>query len=267
MSSLANLQRALQASVLHGDGTPAVIDAIVTSPAADATQRLGIYLHAYRARLLEVLGNDHPGLRSMTGSETFERLGNAYIDATPSTQFNVRWYGGALARFLRGMPDEPSHLAFAAMAELEWAMGLAFDAEFQTIVEARAMAAIDAASWPTLGLRLQSSLQRFSLEFNAPEIRLAVDQGKPVPAVQAWHPPQAWIVWRKDSRVRYRRLDEDEAAAIDAIAAGASFAQVCELLCAYQPVDAVALRAAGLFRAWIDDQWVAALLQPDASVA
>jgi hypothetical protein len=66
-------------------------------------------------------------------------------------------------------------------------------------------------------------------------------------------------VWRKDATVRYRVLDADEAVALDAIGRGATFAALCEVLCDWHAVEAVAPRAAFFFRRWIDDQWVTAL--------
>lgn len=259
MSALADLQRNMQASVLRGSGTRAVIGAIVATPAADAAQRLGVYVHAYRARLLEVLGNDFPGLRALAGTETFEHLGLAYIKATRSSHANVRWYGGALAQFLRTTLPWSAQPALAAMATLEWNMGLAFDAATQSVVDAVAVAAVAAQDWPAMGLRLHGSLHRQSLAWNVAAIRRTIDHDEAMPALQAWRPAQPWIVWRKDTTVRYRRLDDDEAAALESIERGASFAQLCEMLCEFHPVDAVAPRAAGFFRRWIDDQWVVAL--------
>ncbi len=260
MSTLAELQRGMQSSLLQGIARGDVIERIVASPGADANARLGVYLQAYRARLLEVLGNDYPGLRKLAGADAFEHLALAYIDANPSTHYNVRWYGGALAGFLREAPDASAQPAFAAMAELEWAMGLAFDAAMDRTVDAAAMAAVAPAHWPGMGLRPHPSLQRVAFAWNVPDIRRAVDHDTVPPALCAWQPAQPWMVWRRQSGVRYRRLEDDEAAAFAAIADGASFAQVCELLCAFHPVDAVAARAASLFRGWIEDQWIAELI-------
>ncbi|GAA0712234.1 DNA-binding domain-containing protein [Dokdonella soli] len=259
MSALAELQRELQASVLRGVSPPAALDAVVATPVADAAERLDVYVHAYRARLLEVLGNDFPGLRALAGAETFERLGRDYIEVTPSSHANVRWYGDQFAEFARTTSPWAQQPALAAMAAFEWAIGLAFDAAAQDVVDATEVAAIAPQAWPTMQLHLHASLQRLTLAWNAPPIRRALDHDEALPTLVAWAPAQPWIIWRKDATVRYRRLDGDEAAALDAIARGASFAEVCEVLCEFLAIDAVALRAAGFFRQWVEDQWVTSL--------
>lgn len=264
MSALAELQRDLQAFVLQrdasgpGDATRAVA-AIVASPAADATQRLGIYAHGYRARLLEILRNDFPGLRALAGADAFERLCLGYVEATPSPYYNVRWYGDRLAAFARMQSPWSAQSALAEMAAFEWNIGLAFDAAAQPIVAAAEVAAVAPQDWPRLCLRLHPSLRRIVLSWNVSAIRRAVDRAEAMPPLQACSPAQSWIVWRKDLTVRYRRLEDDEAAALDAVAQGGSFAQLCTVLCEWRPLDAVAARAATFFRQWIEDQWVTAL--------
>ncbi|MEO5622036.1 MAG: DNA-binding domain-containing protein [Dokdonella sp.] len=259
MSRLLDLQRQMQASVLRSRTDGPIGDSIISTPAADASRRLGVYVHAYRARLLEVLGNDFPGLRALAGAATFEQLGLAYIEATPSSHANVRWYGGALADFLHAASPWAEQPELSVMAALEWDMGLAFDAAVEKVVDAAEVATVAPSDWPAMGLHLHGSLRPQSLRWNVITIRRAVDRDECLPPLVEWNPPQSWIVWRKDTTVRYRHLDDDEAAALEAIARGASFAQVCELLCRFHPVDVVASRAATLFRRWVDDQWVIAL--------
>jgi len=259
MSALVDLQRDMQACVLQGSDIPQMLDAIIATPAVDATQRLGVYVHGYRARLLEMLGNDFPGLRALAGAEAFECMGLAYINATPSSHANIRWYGDRLAQFARTTVPWSDRPALTEMATFEWAIGLAFDAAAQNVVDAPAVAAVAAQDWPLMRLRLHASLHRQTLAWNVPEVRRAVDHDEALPTLAAWSPTQPWIVWRNNATVHYRRLDDDEAAALDAIERGASFALVCETLCDFHAVDLVATRAARFFRRWIDDQWVTAL--------
>lgn len=267
MSALAELQRRLQTHVLRPESAPSAAAArasVVETPDADSAQRLGIYTHAYRARLLEILGNDFPGLRTLAGAEDFERIGLGYIEATPSPHYNVRWYGGALADYLHRTAPWSQRAELIEMAALEWSMGLAFDAADDRVVEVAEVAAVAPQDWPRLGLRLHPSLQRRTLHWNVNAIRRAVDSEETVPTLLALEMPQPFVIWRKQSGVRYRRLEHDESAALDVIAQGSSFTQLCERLCDWHAVDAVAQRAAGLFRLWIEDQWVSALELEDA---
>ena len=259
------MQHSVQDCVLQAIARPALLDTIIGTEAAGAQQRVDVYVNAYRARLLEVLGNDFPGLRAWVGAEAFEQMGLASVEATPSSFANVRWYGSALAGFLETTAPWCEQPALGELAALEWNMGLAFDAATQPVVDVATMAAVAAQDWPAMCLRLHGSLHRQSLAWNVAEIRRAFDQDQPAPHADRCEPAQPWVVWRKDSGVHYRRLDNDETAALDAIEHGASFAKVCEVLCEYHTVDAVAARTAGLFRRWIDDQWITAL-QPESDV-
>lgn len=258
MNSLALLQRHLQAGVLAGDGEIATDD-IEATTGADSARRVGVYVYAYRARLTEVLSNDFPGLRALAGDDAFANLCADYIAAHPSTHYNVRWYGGALAPFLRADEEWSKRPALGAMADLEWKLGLSFDAADEVPLAAAALGAVAAADWPGLRLRLHGSLQRATLSCNVHALRRALDHDEALPALE-WTSARHWIAWRENVTVHHRCMDDDEAAALDAVAAGAAFAHVCERLCQWHPPDAVALRAAGLLHRWIADQWVVALV-------
>lgn len=257
MSTLIELQRELQAHVLRDDAT--ALRAVVATPDADAMQRLGVYAHAYRARLLEVLRGDFPGLRALTGDQEFERLALAYVAATPSPHFNVRWYGDRLAAFARERAPWPERPELAAMAELEWAIGLAFDAADAPVLRFANVAALAPTDWPRLCLQPHPSLHKLTLSHNVDAVRRALDRDETVPAPQSLVPAQPWIAWRKDSIVRHRRLEDDEAAALDTVAQGNNFAMLCERLCEWYAPEAVAGRAAALLRRWIDDQWMTSM--------
>lgn len=265
MSALAELQRALQDYLLDGrDGGTRAADApalraVVATPGADERERLHIYAHAYRARLTDVLGNDFPCLRALLGAEEFARAGAAYVDAHPSPHFNVRWFGERLARFLHDAAPWKAQPAYAELAMLEWALGLAFDAADEPVVGIAEVAAVPPPDWPRLRLRLHASVQRLHLRTNVGAIRRAFQRDEPLPAMAALDTAQAWVAWRKDSISHYRRLGADEAAAIEAIAGGATFASVCESLCEWHAPENVPARAAAIFRQCIEDDWVAAI--------
>jgi hypothetical protein len=255
VSVLADLQREMQARVLRDDAS--ALDAVVASADAGAGRRLRIYTHAYRARLAGVLRSDFPGLRALAGEDAFERLARAYVDATPSTHFNVRWYGARLAAFARAQAPWSARAELAEMAELEWKLGLAFDAADEPSLEFAALAALAPTDWPALRLRPHASLQHARLTRNVDAIRRAVDREEVAPALEPLPGAQGWAAWRKESIVRHRRLEDDEAAALDALESGATFAELCAQLCRWHAAEDVAARAATLLRRWVEDGWIA----------
>lgn len=260
MSTLVELQRALQRHVLDAGNADAAMEArafVTADTRASAQRRLGVYAHAYRARLREVLAKDHPGLRALAGEETFGAIAHDYIAATPSQHPNARWYGARLASFLREDSRWNVHPEFSDMATLDWAFGLAFDAADTRSVTFDELAAVAPPDWPALRFALHPSLQRLSFTHNVAAIRRALDHGEALPPLERFEAPQPRAVWRHDFSVRHRRLADEEAVLLAKLADGASFADLCEALAASHAPDAVALQAATLLRTWVADGWIA----------
>lgn len=254
--ALRQLQRQLQALILSYEGE---ISDIASDASADAPTRVGIYAHAYRLRLLEVLENDFIGLRALAGEEKFTLACSEYIEAQPSQHFNARWYGAGLATFLRDTAPWSGELALCAMVDFEWALTLAFDAADQPHATEAEMATLPAERWAEMRPMLLDACLRRSLAWNVADHRKAAERNEDAPSLAACEPRQEMLIWRRDRIVRYRRLEADEASALDALRQGACFAELCELLCEWHDADAVAIRAAQMLRRWIVDQCLAPL--------
>jgi len=227
---------------------------------ADAAQRIGVYAYAYRARLIEVLGNDYPALQAQLGEEAFEHLGRGYIDAYPSSTPNLRWFGRHLTEYLRKrVPDQP---LWAETAAFEWAQGEVFDAPDAPVVGLAAMASIPGEAWPQMLLLLQPSMHRLTLHRNVPARVAAHGRDEPLPEAVSEIHPREWLLWRRDLVIHWRPLEADEAAALDAAREDASFGDICECLCEWIDADTVAMHAAGLLKRWISDELVAGIEFP-----
>lgn len=259
MSRLAELQQRFQAYVLSGDR--AMLPSVIELGGASAERRLDVYHDGYRLRLIEVLGNDFPGLRHLLG-ERFKTVAEAYVEASPSPHFNVRWYADRFADFLRTHADTAATPGLAEMAALEWTLTLAFDAPDQTLTVLEDAGAVAPQAWGTMRFEFAASLHLLPLHWNVAAIRLAVDQAGDgaQPDLALLESAQTQAVWRQDFRVRHRPLAVDELAALTAARAGASFGDLCMLLCEWHAEEAVALRAAELLKNWIHEQWITGLL-------
>ena len=258
MSGLRDLQQAMQRSVLRQDVASA-LSIIANTQGASGSDRLGVYIHAYSARLADVLRNDFIGLLAMVGEGAFNPLARAYIEARPSHEFNVRWFGAGLAEFLSTAPPWSATPAIGEMARLDWAIGLCFDAPQEPRLRAATLEALPPDRWPDLRLRLRRCVQRLDFDWNVGDIRRAADRGDRVPELARLPARRGWVVSRVSVKTFHRELPEDEAAALDAIAEGKSFADVCETLSQRLDADAVATRAIALLRGWIDAGWIADL--------
>ncbi|ANB16277.1 DNA-binding domain-containing protein [Dokdonella koreensis] len=253
MTALRTLQRQFAAHLLTDDTT--VAGAVCTTPGADAATRLGVYAHAYRQRLHEVLAEEFPGLQALAGEAAFAGWTARYARERPSRHPNIRWYGAAFADWLReAVPAQP---AAAAMAELEWALSTAFDAPDLPALEAGRLAALPPQAWPALRLGLHPNLIVLPLAWNLDAIRRAADARITPPALAAETADLA--IWRQQRRVRYRRLAVDEAAVLAGMRRGLPFGALCAALAEWHGMDAAAPRAAQVLRDWVEAGWIGGL--------
>jgi hypothetical protein len=253
-SALADLQDRFQAYVQHHAG--AVGEFIVADAKADAVGRMDVYAHAYRLRLVEVLTNDYPALAALVGAEAFGALARAYIDAHPSCNPSVRWFGKHFAAFLR--EQEGSGSLRAELAAFEWAQGEAFDAGDAHVLALEDVARIPAAQWPYMSFEPHPTLRRLELTWNVGAFAQAVADEAPLPS-PVQDDPREWLIWRRDLVVRWRSLTADEAVALDAARHRESFGAVCERLCEHVHPEEAGLHAAGLLKRWLADGLLSAV--------
>jgi hypothetical protein len=137
MTALAALQARFLALVTTGRGDPRGLL---------ASGELGIYAHAYGARLLEALRGDHPKLEAALGAAQFATLIEGYVAARPPSSFTLRDYGIDLPGWL-ATADAPPWAA--DLARLERARVEVFDAADQVALSRDEVAALSRPRpWP-----------------------------------------------------------------------------------------------------------------------
>jgi hypothetical protein len=260
--NLLQLQRQMQARVLHGDD--ALLAHIANHPTADVARRSRVYEDAYRLRLIEVLGNDFPVLKACLGVTTFDDLAGRYLADHPSRYFSVRYVGTNFSSWLnkhaaqRCAAYQPlAGLHWAELAAFEWAQGEVFDAADSDVVVPGDIAGVPSEAWPGLRLQLQPAIRWVSLHGNAPAFVSAHNKGTSLPEISRREQAIPWLLWRRGLDVYWRSLEADEHAALGVAREHATFGEICESLCAWHPDDAVALRAASLLKRWISDELIA----------
>jgi hypothetical protein len=259
MSELAALQARLQVHVLQADPNDgaALADVQVSGPGLGAAQRLGIYHHAYRARLNETLRDSFAHTLRYLGDDWFDALAAAYIEAHPSQQANLRWYGQGwpdwLAQALRAETPWGPHPEVAELAALDWALRLAFDAADAPGLTLAELAAMGPDAWTAMPLKPHPSWAVLSLRHNTLSLWHALDRDEAVPQAEPLLAPMTVVVWRLDERPHFRSVDEVEAAALTQLGQGASFAALCEDLAERFPTLDTVTAAAGLLRRWVEE--------------
>ena len=192
------------------------------------------------------------------GDELFDALAAEYVAAHPSTFRNVRWFGGKLAEFLNATPRFAGHAELAELALFEWSLGRAFDSPDQAAVRFEEVAAVAPEAWPELRFSPHPALHVIELRTNAVAIWKEIDD-KDSFALEISAEPITWAIWRKQHSPFFRSLEADEAWALKAMLANASFGEICAGLCEWVAEEEAAGRAAGMLRGWVEEGWISGL--------
>jgi hypothetical protein len=265
MSTLRAIQADFQAYILSSDGdaqAAQLIGAHVYAQVGLSTDaRLAIYHDAYRIRLREALCEAYDKTWTLIGDELFHDLAARYTASHPSTFRNLRWFGDRFAACCaQTLPDYPF---VAELAELEWSLGLAFDAADATPASAASLAGVAPDAWGTLQFYLHPSVRVLEQHWNTAALWQALKDDVTPPASQALPAPLPTLVWRNGLRPHFRALDALEHAALAGIAAGDNFGAICEAALA---TDAEAMpRMAGFLQSWLASG-VLTLAPPSAQV-
>lgn len=246
MISLADQQHQLRAAIV--DAAPA--DGLLRGRGP----LLRIYQHAYTVRLLGALRDNHGVLPRAMGDEAFDALALAYLQAHPSREPSIRWFGDRLAQFMAERDDLVPHPALVDLARMEWALRTAFDAADATPLGANTLAQLPAADWPALVLRLHPSVQRLAMGWCIePAWRALQAHADDEPELPEPQPGvHTLLVWRAGLETRWRSATSElEATLLTAVHRGEPFAALCEHAAQSVGADAAAACVVSALQQWL----------------
>lgn len=245
--TLSEMQAAFQQAVMHGDDT--VLNELLDNSRTNRNVLFGVYRHAYAARLIEVLRNDHPLLHAYLGDEAFIEVAKAYVAACPSQNQNARWFSHRLPEFLSEThPDAPQ---LGELAALERALNDAFDALDTEPLALSDLAAVPPEQWSDLVFSAHPSAYRLALFSNAHALWIALKNDETPPPVELRMRPESVIVWRHETTPKVRRMPDEEAMMWTEAMNSVPFGSLCELVAVYDDPDTAPLRAAQHLQGWI----------------
>lgn len=258
---LARLQRDFMAH-LQGhtsDAFHASVDGGHLPPATG----LGIYAHAYGARLREALANDHQVLGVYLGDELWDVLCKGYIDAHPSRVRSLRDFGDALPAYLSKDEQFRGHPQLAELARFERLLLDSFDAADDARAEWAQLLAIPPEHWPGLRVRLHRSVRVHRARHGSVAIWQAIKADQSPPAYAGIEDAVDWVLWRDEDGVgRFRSLEHGIAAAFGCCRHNGSFAELCELMAITNPLEEVPERVLGCLQDWCSAGWISAWETP-----
>jgi putative DNA-binding protein len=245
--TLSEMQAAFQRAVMLGDD--GILHDILDNSRTNRGVLFGVYRHAYTARLIEVIRNDHQLLNRHLGDEAFSEIARRYIAARPSRNQNARWFSHDLPEFLvEARPDQP-HIA--ELAALERAVNDAFDAPDAAPLTIADLSAIAPERWSDLIFVPHPSASRLKLTTNTYPLWVALKDEATPPDPMTLAEPEDIIVWRQDVTPKVRRMSGEEAMMWNETAKGVPFGALCELVAVCDDPDSAPLRAAQHLQGWI----------------
>lgn len=188
---------------------------------------LPVYRNSVVRAAINVLGDNYPAVRAMSGDGNFAALAKAYWTAHPPRDGVMARYGSGLADFMttHAPPGMPSILPDIARLDRAWTEAhLAADAG---VLSHGDLAGADPERLAALSLRLHPSV-RLMLPRRAVHASWAAArfEGRMVPAGP--DNGETVLVWRPGHEVHHRVLDPLEAALLHQLAAGVTLALAAE---------------------------------------
>lgn len=250
--SLHELQAQMQAAIL-GD-SDAILASIDDGAHAPRHTLLGVYRHAYMARLVEVLGNEYPFVRRYVGEDEFAKLARAFVTAHPSRTQNARWVGKAFPEYLEHHHTTAPRTEIAELASIERAVSDAFDSADAVALGFDDLAAFAPDDWENLTFALHPSVTLLYGGTNAFDLWKAMKDEVPPPAIEQLPDMQHYVVWRQGTMPKVRAMPYEEAMMCNEAAHGARFGALCQMLATFDDVENAPVRAAQYLRGWIESE-------------
>jgi hypothetical protein len=257
-SALLALQSAFQEHLLRSNA--AIEGSIAAGRGIAVGRRLGIYHHAYRARLIEALRDTFGHTATYLGQEWFDADALTFVQSHPSTESSLNRYGAGFAAWL--LARHPHDADIGELAALDWALRRAFDGADAAPLDLATLAGVAPEAWQRIGFTFVPTMARLAMTHNTLALWHALDQNETPPTAQLLAEPSEVLIWRRGQQPHFRSLAAFESQALTALHRGQSFAAVCEHLAdAFAPLD-VSVEAGQLLRRWIDEALLCAVVDP-----
>lgn len=264
--SLASMQAAAMSLITGRDFGPVARDAaalIVGDARASADERVHVYVHMYRARIVEALESQFPRLAKALGADGFAELAAAYIDEEPSRHPSLRYVGERLPGWLATRRPESPQLA--GLARLEWARADVFDLADEAALTLDALRAWPMDCFGELPLRLVTAHRLVTVQVGTAQLwdALGEELGDLRESAPTGSGTESLVVWREGTLVYHRRVDEGERAALELASTGAHFGIVCESLLATCGEEPAVQQAYAWMSTWLADGLLRCESSPD----
>lgn len=213
-------------------------------------EKIQIYVNDYHFRLVEALGDSFGNIRRVLSDEEFFALVRRYTAKHPSHSHDLGCFGENMAEFLAHdeLSQERPYLSDLALAE--WSLTQVFHSEWRQPVRVEVFSARDEVAWPATRVIFQPSLKLLPSPW--PLAKLLHLKSMSDDELQAFELNRGEasflrIVQMADGRIDWLSLSLAEGNFLQALMAGKTVGQACEVL--DNETDAANLGA--WFAAWM----------------
>ncbi len=237
---------------------------LLPSATLSAAQRLGVYSEQYILRLLDVVSNEHPGVKRLMGDDAFKELSLDYIDRYPPYGYSLDDLCHAMPYYLKHICEREDAALLHQMARFENALSTAYHSHRVGTVTAEDLSQIPQEIWPVLRFRPGPSLHIMAFDFNVIDILDAHKEGTPLPDLG---PTPTWgAVWRHNHKVWHQRISRPRYEALLALTSGETVTSALERASDVWEGDEEELAATVFqwFSEWIEEEFFCSIVLPPA---
>jgi hypothetical protein len=240
-NALAEVQRRFYELVTAPEGVARGLEVAGLAPTAlaaivrgdtrlSSVERLDIYADMYFYRIRDVLRDDYPKVLASVGDEPFHNLVTDYLIACPPRHFSLRNAGDRLPAFLLRHPLNEARPWLGNLAALERQRLEVFDAADATPLTLERLRAVSPEDFGALRLRLLPAHAWVEADFPVDDAWRTIDAGQPPPRLE--RRPTRLLVWRQDTLVFHRRVEDRERGLLPPPGEGVLLASICERIAA-----------------------------------
>lgn len=219
-----------------------------------AAAGLAVYLNNYRSQLMSSLAETFERTRAWMGETAFDGAAATHIDRRPPSSWTLDAYGAGFLDTLASLyPDKPE---VGELAALEHGLAQCYAGPDCPPLAASALGEID---WDRAVLTVVPTLRLLPERTNAAVLWRALNAGTAPPAAALLDPPGRLTLWRQDFTPSFRSLEGAEGEALERIASGLSFGELCAwVIERHGEADGTAMAGAWLGQ-WLRDGLIAAI--------
>lgn len=220
VTPLSEEMSGMQNAILMGDAS--IInpeERIVPKPDFAPQEQIQSYINGYRYRLFDIVAMDYPALKFALGPEKFNALVDRYVEATPSTHFNVARYTARFPDFVREREEPFAH----ELSILETELVQLADLPETAALRPEDLAALDPDKFMEFKLAPRRALKLFAFSYPVNEYYNAFLNGE-APPLPEKHPSFLAIYRHEDSLWRLD-LEEREYIVLSSLFAGVPVGQ------------------------------------------